>query len=279
MQSQNSFDCKFDYFDISAGGPTPKIVALTVTIIVLTLSIEAAVHSDVNPTSKKKGKTRSSQDELARSESTASDASLSNEESTVTNATAKGKNLRWCNSNPSPTIRANRLILATTLILPLCVAFGFRIAAAAPPDVRYECREVLKSSLQPVWGAIIPLNIIPFIIASVAWIRAFVDCLLIRRGKTLQYPNNIKGSGIGWPPFAPILVPLMGIWGLVKKGAVWMMGSSNLAESATGDIELGGEERVGLVDDFDEAVADEGEEPPAYEAHLRKYETGSEASM
>jgi hypothetical protein len=284
-RSSTEFDCRDEYSDIWAGGFTFKTVALTFIIIVLTFSIEAAVHSDVNATSKKKKKTQSAQDEQPRSESPASGASPSSEESNATKDTTKGKS-SWCNPNPSPTIRANRLALATILIIPLCVAFGFRIADTAPPDVRYECREILKSSMQPTWGAIIPLNIVPFIIASVAWMRAFVDCLLVRWGKTLQCINNVEGSGIGWPPFAPLFwglvmvcLPIMGIWELVKKGAVWMMGSPDTAESATEDIELGGEERVRLVDDVDEAVVDEGEEPPAYDANWRENETRIKASQ
>jgi hypothetical protein len=278
---RTELDCESHYNDIWAVSHILKTVALTFIIIVLTISIEIAVHSEINSTSNNK-KTQSAQDELSGSESPTSDASPSNEESNTTKDMIKGKS----NLNPSATIRANRLTLATILIIPLCVAFGFRIADTALPNIRDDCREILKSSIQFAWGWIIPLNIIPFIIASVAWIRAFIDCLLVRWERTLQYPNAVKGSGIRWPPFAPLFwifvvvrFPVMVFWQLVKKGAVWIMGSPNSAESATEDIELGGGERVRLVDDFDEAVVDEGEEPPAYDANWRENETGIKSSQ
>jgi hypothetical protein len=268
--------CRSDYFDIYTDGLTFKTVALTFIIIILTFCIEGAVHLEANP-SPKKEQPQSAQDELSGSES---------EESNATKITTRGKGWSF-NSDPSPAIRANRLTLATILIIPLCVAFGFRMADTVPPDVRYECEEVIKPLLQPTWGAIIPLNIVPFVIASVAWIRAFVDCLLIRWRKSVQYLSNVEGSGItiGWPPFAPlywaflvVLLPIGVIREFMKKGAVWMMGSPDIAESATEDIELGGEERVRLVDDVDEAVVNEGEEPPAYDANWRENETRIKAS-
>ncbi|KAF2494974.1 hypothetical protein BU16DRAFT_51573 [Lophium mytilinum] len=248
--------CEWDYFDLRTGGPTFKTIALSFLVVVLTVAIEATVHSNVNATSEKK---------TPQSAQAASDAPPSS------------NNSWWFNPKPSPNIRANRLTLATILFIPLCVAFGFRMAETAPPNIRWECREILD--IGPTWGAIIPLTIVPFVIASVAWTRAFVDCLLIRWGKGLHYPNNVAGSGIGWPPVAPILLPLIYIWKFVKKATVWVMGSPDIAESVAGDIELGGEERVRLIDDFDEAEISEGEEPPAYDGSLRETEIGFKVSQ
>lgn len=265
--------CKHDYFDIWAGGVTFKTVALTLIIIVLTIAIEVAVHSEVNPSSKNES---SSVDDTP--------ASPSSDQSDATKIKAKDTR-SWCNPNPSPSIRAHRLTLATILIIPLCIAFGFRIADTAPPDVRYGCREILKSYMQPAWWAIIPLNIIPLIFASFAWIRAFLDCLLVRWGKTLGYPKEGEGNGIGWPPCAPmflvllvVLLPVMGICALVKKGAIWIMESPDVEGSTTEDIELGGEERIRLVDDVDGAGIEDGEEPPAYDANWRENEVTVKAS-
>ncbi|KAF2790700.1 hypothetical protein K505DRAFT_327389 [Melanomma pulvis-pyrius CBS 109.77] len=273
---ESEVHCKHDYFEIWAGGVSFKTVALTLIIIVLTFAIEAAVHSETK---------QPAHDESSRVEDTlATDASPSSDQSDATETKAKSTRV-WCNPNPSPSIRAHRLAHATILMIPLCIAFGFRIAGIAPPDVRDGCREILKPYMQTAWWAIIPLNIIPFILASVAWIRAFVDCLLVRWGKTVGYLMEGEEFRFGWPPCAPLfwvlivaLVPVMGLCALVKKSAVWIMGSPDVEGNATGDLELGGEERIRLVDDFDGAGSGEDEEPPAYDTNWRENEVTAKTS-
>ena len=176
----------------------------------------------------------------------------------------------WCIPSTSPAVRGHRLTFATLLLIPLCIAFGFRAADFAT-HIPYECDGFVKGPLHPNWYAVIPLNIIPFIIGSAAWLRAFVDCLLVRWGKGLGYPS--AKADFEWPPLAPLvlvaiimLLPIVIIVKLLGYGAVALMGRERKDEKDE-DINL---EEVGLVANVEGAHDEDMDEPPSYESSWRE---------
>jgi hypothetical protein len=78
---------------------------------------------------------------------------------------------------PTPATRANRLIAASIVIVLVCAAFGYRITL-----LRYRYPEYCRSlyPTPPQWWAIVIFNILPFSGACMAWLRALVDCILVR---------------------------------------------------------------------------------------------------
>jgi uncharacterized membrane protein len=265
--------CKHDY------SATFKTVVLTLLGLILTTLIECVVHSSFKPVSKTTTELQhppNSPSEIDAptpnatelpahntTEPTSIDASDVSPpvEQTKSNKTSTTV---WCEPHPSVSTRARRLTWATILLIPICLVFGFRMGDTIS-HFRYECRQFLASSPQPYWWTITFLNIIPFVIAVTAWIRALVDCLLVRWGKGLRYLNK-DTSFFEWPPCAPIffvivfaIASLLLFMELLNKGAKWVAGET-VAENE--DVELG--EDRGLIVGMD-AEDQDIDAPPAYE--------------
>jgi hypothetical protein len=274
-------ECKHDYFHLLHQGVTFKIVVLTMLGLILTIAIECVVNLSSKPMSKTTTESQRPQNSPSEIDAPAPDATdhLAHSTTEPTHIDAsdvspsveqikstKASTTAWCETHPSPSTRARRLTKSTILLIPICLVLGFRIADATSLNIRDECMRYLASSLRPNWWAITILNIVPFIIAIVAWLRALIDCLLARWGKGLRYPAE-DFSYLGWPPCAPVLfvimvgaVPIILFVALLDKGAKWVAGET-VAEND--DIELG-EENRGLIVGMNAEERDV-DGPPAYE--------------
>ncbi|KAF2266522.1 hypothetical protein CC78DRAFT_149644 [Lojkania enalia] len=126
-----------------------------------------------------------------------------------TDSSKPNEKLRCCNPNPPPLTRATRLVVATFLLISICIAFGIRIYDANTPY--YYCYGSIDP---PNWTAIVFLNIIPFFSACMSWLRALVSCILGRYGMGLDYKK--------WPPCFP-LYPFIALGWFIWESAVrWM---------------------------------------------------------
>lgn len=273
--------CKHDYFDLLHQGVTLKTVVLTLLGLTLTISIQCVVHSSSKPMSKTTLESHRSPISASEIDAPASNAidlhaHITTEPPPIDASDAsplveqtkstKASTTAWCESHPSPSTRASRLTQSTILLMPMCLVFGFQIADTTSSNIRHECMQYLASSLQPNWWAITFLNIVPFVITVDAWLRALIDCLLVRWGKRLRYPAE-DFSWLGWPPCAPVLyvimvvaIPVFVFVFFLDMGAKWVAGET-VAEND--DIELG-EENGGLIVGMD-AEDWTVDSPPAYE--------------
>ena len=237
-------------------------IGLSFAITVLAIIIEFRVHTPFTmPTNSPT--TQAQHNDIDASQSAVEPPSVEPSsvggENRILQATVEEEPLQWWKGNPSPAIRANRLAVATVLLISLYIAFGFRVA-------EWEC--------PPYWGLAIPFTIIPFILGSAAWLRALVDCALVRWKKTLPYANSKNISG--WPPCAPIVLPvLISIW-CARNCASVIMGEKRESMRDAENIELG-EEGLGLVAGFEGADDEELENPPSYQSSWQA--GGSEGSL
>ncbi|KAF9691352.1 hypothetical protein EKO04_010567 [Ascochyta lentis] len=175
-----------------------------------------------------------------------------------------------CYPNPSPNVRANRLITAVFLYAVVLAAFITRMHEIKDPYIRPECRRYV-SIPEPNWWGVVLLNILPVIAASFSLMRTVVDCLLVRWGQGLTYGGQTGGSAwLTWAPCMPFYLVYIGVGGLFKWPIGWLMGKHRSRWSATrtaigmrGDIEMQGEEATGLIDDVDGEGSVDG--PPAYD--------------
>jgi hypothetical protein len=260
-------DCEQEYSGL-VDGFTASTILLTILGVYLTILMEFFAHSNFKPASK------SQQTPIAAvvsdphvhdcsdSPHTASvNRSSTMERIDVVNPLEMETSIpSWWDPHPSPSIRARRLVWTTVLLIPICLCFGFRIAPASV-HVRSECKYYLAPHMRSTWQYIGFLNIIPFITAISAWLRAFTDCALVRWRKSLRYPS-LHSTWLGWPPFAPIcllFIPGFLVVGQLYKGARWVAGEPIGAE----DIELEEESRM-LIAGMDSEIGD-SECPPAYD--------------
>lgn len=165
-----------------------------------------------------------------------------------------------CSENPSPQTRANRFVIATVLYIIICVAFGKRIdEATTTPYVDLTCWSIIQPT-RPNWVAITFLNIIPFVCASVAFLRTLVDSLLVRWGKALTY--QASSDQCFWSPLMPFMAVLCAgylMFECIKIPIALLMGNREVslftAKSTTKrkaeEIEMQEGEARGLVDDMD----------------------------
>lgn len=209
--------------------------------------------------------------------------------------------MNWCTENaPDPPLRASRFAMGLIIYAGILAAFIVRIRDARDqPYIPEPCQEEIGLE-GPDWTAIAFLNIIPFICATFALLRAFVDCVLVRWGKSL----GIFSTGtfaVPWPPCAPVLgilfvvvfvvvvalyllfecvrIPaalIMGRW----EASIWTAEFARGSENGNVDEERRGEEGMGLVQNADggeNADGEGSEEPPAYdEAVESKVRGGNE---
>lgn len=118
-----------------------------------------------------------------------------------------------------PALRASRLVGGTAAFVPVLVLFSVRMA-----DVSSSCARV---NFDPT--AVVLSNIIPFVLAATAWLRALVDCLLVRSGSGLTVWM--------WPPVMPLGWAVLGYLEFVR----WAVGAKN-GRGGEEDVELGGVE-------------------------------------
>ena len=274
--------CMRDYHDRQQQNVTQKTVVLTLLGLILTTSIECVVHSSFKLVSKTTTELQPPPNSPSEIDAPAPNATETLAHSTTqptpidaldvsppveqTKCTKTSTTI-WCEPHPSISTRVRRLTWATILLVPVCLVFGFRMADTNFLNVRHECMKFLSFlPLRPNWWAITLLNIVPFVLAITAWIRALVDCLLVRWGKGLRYPDEDTPL-FAWPPCAPVFfvilfaaVPLFLLMGLLNKGARWVAGKTVVEND---DVELG-EENRGLIVGMDAEDRDM-DAPPAYE--------------
>jgi hypothetical protein len=241
-----------------------KTISLTLLALILTISIQCVVHVSPERTSKTTTESQHLPNSLSEIDAPAFDATgllpHNTTESTPIDAfnaspsverskSTEASTTAWCEPYPSPSTRARRLTRSTILLIPICLVLGFRMA----DRVSEECIRYISSSAPLNWWDIVLL-----IMAFDAWLRALIDCLLVRWGKGLIYPAK-SSWGIGWPPFAPVSLVITVAASLVNKGAKWVMGKT-VAEN--NDLEL--EENRGLIVGID-AENQDVHGPPAYE--------------
>ncbi|KAH7071248.1 hypothetical protein BKA63DRAFT_493085 [Paraphoma chrysanthemicola] len=192
--------------------------------------------------------------------------------------TTEASSASCCPASPSPHTRATRLVVALILYAIALGTFITRIhSATTPPYIDYRCRRYI-SVPAPNWTAITFLSIIPFICASFAFLRALVDCILVRWQSSLKH--GLQDDGCFWFPCMPffgLAVIVYGTFEALKIPVAWIMGDWEISiwtkkmksVKGTEDIEMGGEEARGLMDGVDAVGEDENidgtEGLPAYD--------------
>lgn len=238
--NERPFECAF------ADGPEGEGIVLTLLIFILTVAIEIAAH--YRPASSAKPVSPPPSSELEPNAGSLSNVSTSEQSDSEAQVTGTGSSTFV----PSPSIRARRFTVSTTLFIILCGVFGVRVAGLGLGS----CEQYVD--VTAYWCAIIFTSFLPFLTACIAWLRTLVDCLLVRQGRSLRYPTKHHS---GWPPFAPlsfIVVVIMAVtWGL--------MGSPDTSKTRGHDVELGEEERR-LMNDIDGGSDNGADGPPAYDA-------------
>jgi hypothetical protein len=162
---------------------------------------------------------------------------------------------------PSPHTRASRFVVASFTMVPLILAFVFRIKGTEMPNYPQKCID--NTDIEgPVWVAIAIFTILPFSCACIAWLRSLVDCVLVRFGTSLKDTSDTV-----WPSCLPIMGLLMLIG---KLRYLALEGVLKAMQHPQGkrkeDIEMGsGEEGTGLVENMERSDNEETAElPPAY---------------
>jgi hypothetical protein len=192
-----------------------------------------------------------------------------------------------CTASPSPHTRATRLAFAMILYAGVLAAFILRIQEAMRrPYVDILCVNMIHPST-PNWTAITFLNIVPFVCASVALLRAVVDCLLVRSGTSLTYDFESK-EGCGWMPCMPFMsVLIVGylLFECVKVPVALLMGdrevslwTSKLKKKQTAvvdEIEMTGEETQGLIGGADVDAELDTDGLPTYNEVVGSNSSGS----
>jgi hypothetical protein len=168
---------------------------------------------------------------------------------------------------PSPYTLASRFVMSSFTMVPLTLAFVYRIKGTELPDYPQKCID--NTDVQgPVWVAIAIFTILPFSCACMAWLRSLVGCVLVRFGTSWRDTNTF------WPPCLPIMGPLLVIQKLryLALGAV-LKAMAQPQGKRKEDIELGsGEEETALVANIDGTMDEDDERsdelvelPPAYD--------------
>ena len=158
--------------------------------------------------------------------------------------------------------RASRFAVASFKMVPLILAFVFRIKGTEVPD--YPQKYIDNTNIEGlVWVAIAIFTIFPFSCACTAWLRSLVDCVLFRFGTSLKDTSDTI-----WPSCLPIMGPLKLIGklkDLAMEGVLKAM--QHPLEKRKEDIEMGsGEEGTALVENMERGDDEEVVElPPAYD--------------
>lgn len=163
-----------------------------------------------------------------------------------------------CTASPSPHTRATRLAYAMILYAGVLAVFILRIQdAMRRPYVDILCTSIIHPSTAN-WTAITFLNIIPFVCASTSFLRAVVDCVLVRYRKALTYDFESK-EGCGWMPCMPfmsVLIVAYLVFECLKIPIAFLMGDREVSlwtsktkkkKATVDEIEMRGEEAQGLM--------------------------------
>lgn len=261
----NERACKHELYTLSG----PSRGWCTAIIIILTILVEVAVHANMkfSVSEEKKNSTP---------EMTANVPSepQSQESPQAQDVESDKQNVESVDSvPPSAIVRANRLAVAIFLYIPLTVAFAFRMhEASSISHIHTSCHRYIPRGALPNWWILTIFVIVPFISASCAILRALVDCVLFRWGKTV--------SSL-WTACMPLfVVAVLGLF--IFEGVKWpivvMMGRRELSlfapkgREGEGEGEMRDETRRS-VNRADVNVGVDGERSdglPAYEEACRE---------
>lgn len=194
-------DCRFKYPGADSHLPSISTVVVTVVIIIVTLTLEACCWPS-EQTTWDAGSRRNSDLEDAPPPYPG-EPSLDSEITDVEENFAKNgsRNVALAgrhHSQPSPKERATAFVIATLLIVPICGLFAYRIKGTHernPVEFDSFCMKKMGVVGTSWWGVFI-FNIVPLVCACTAWLRVLIDCILVRRNKSLTKQM--------WPPFLPI---------------------------------------------------------------------------
>jgi hypothetical protein len=274
----NSFECRWQLFreEFDMG---PTVALCTIFAVFLTVLLEFATHARFGSTPTKPPKAysesqRGDEDvELLPVPSTPAPPCPPAEQNVPDEAF-------WPpNEIPDPRTRATRFALGLVIYAGVVTLFSIRIWAAVKESIGPSACKGEKG-IGPDWTAIAFLNIIPFVCASVAFVRCLVDCVLVRYGTFLGNGRSERGMMV-WKPFVLIVGAYVVVAGLlrlllecVKLLPALVMGRSEVSMFTRGfgegsrgmereiDEEMCGEEERGLIEHVD---GGEEAEPPAYE--------------
>lgn len=206
-----------------ADTPSGKTIFLSILMVILAIVIEVGLHRTKGPPSPP--------DEL------------------IGRISDPPTNRTGCRDVQEVKRRANRFVVATLAIVPLWIAFAFRI-----PDTQVsslgDCAGKI-SFAPPNWFAITIFNILPLTCASTAWLGSLIDCVLARFNRSMPYHY--------WPPALPIYGVFILLKIMLETATLHLMGGLKPASSAQtglyrGDIEAAGGwelERQNLMQDDD----------------------------
>lgn len=250
--------CITYYWDEFSSTPSTKAVLCTIAILILTVALEVIAHFTF------KDKTAEAQ------------------------ATPDPTTNRYATTHT----RATRLALAFILYPLILTVFILRILEANSGRViSKECQKYISGT---DWVAIFFLNIIPFACASTSFLRALVDCILVRFNSGLRDNFSNLRDEEGKPPWFPCM-PLFAAFCLVyvafeclKVPIALMMGKKDISKftsnrNSPGNVRLNemrsqGEEARGLVEGMENGEENENTDDakglPAYEEVFRPIDAG-----
>jgi hypothetical protein len=263
--------CEFDYMESKL--PTTRTVLSTLCILVLSILLEVAVNARLDGC----GSPGDARHTSAGTESAPSapvhsqpqlepqpQASAQPQPGAAQTPDAKEDrtNAFCCPTRALPLVRANRLVAAILLFIPLVAVFSLRMGDVVTPYIRPGCREYFGSDNMPaanMWVVVL-LNIVPFICGCFAVLRALVDVVLVRWDTRLTYDVCTKTPReYGWFPCLPLFaVSMVGCLALmcVRWPVALLMGrpGSSIWEEEgerDQDIEMQGEQGRGLLEDVE----------------------------
>ncbi|KAF2470367.1 uncharacterized protein BDR25DRAFT_343124 [Lindgomyces ingoldianus] len=278
-----STKCLNELHNIESGRLSINTVTLSITIIVLSFFLEIVVHTSLDHRASATEPTDSENDVNDLDTPTPSNATLEDRAS-VTQLTSSEEAINTQDtltpSNTPPDVRAKRLICAIFLITPICIAFGFRIQDTI---LHYPtaCNCPNNPHIAPPnWWAITIFNILPFVCACSAFLRALTDCILARWNKSLRDE--------WWPEYAPIvaiawmvlILPAV-VGGIFWFVAMWFMGAleTEIGQNAKVKVPQDEESQV-LVNSMDEREREgEDDEETMYSLRSSAELTGCEGDL
>ena len=273
--------CEFDYMDSRL--PTTRTVLSTLCILALSITLEIIVNARLDGCGSPKTTHHASASANEPAQSAPEHSQPQPEpqpqavaqpppqpETTQTSGAKEDRTHAFCcPSHASPLVRANRLVVAVILLVPLVAVFSLRMNDVMTPYVRPGCRAYFGPNDVPAentWVVVL-LNIIPFVCACFAVLRALVDVVLVRWDARLVVDVFAKGKReYGWFPCLPLfIVSAVGVavLMLLRWPVALLMGRPGSSiwpedEQRGQDIEMQGEQMRGLLDDV-EGHGDESE--------------------
>jgi hypothetical protein len=229
--------------------PSTTAILCSVGTIILTFALESVVHmgSPAHDSKQNDMENEVSGSETDEPHRVAEDnvALLERNPSSQTESTHTKRS-----SLASPQLRAKRLAVASILYPIILTVFTIRMTDGTGPAAFYL------------------VSIIPFTIATFAFLRTLVDCVLVRFKIGLS--RSFGAEGIPWMPFMPFSFVVCGLFEGGKWCAGMIMGSGRMDKGER--EEDMGEETWGLVGNVDggESGSEDGDGegfggPPAYD--------------